>query len=49
MMKTKKFYSHKELHEEWMKDPKYKLEYEKSEEEFKSITTLIQIRKHAKR
>lgn len=32
-----------------MKDPNYKLEYKKSEEEFRSITTLIQKGKNDKK
>lgn len=40
-MKQKKFYSHEELHSEWMKDPGYRLEYEKLEPEFQIAKQII--------
>lgn len=47
-MKQKKFYSHEELHKEWMKDPKYRREYEKLEPEFQIARALIDARIHKK-
>ena len=40
-MKQKKFYSHEELHKEWMKDPEYRYEYEKLEPEFQIAKQII--------
>lgn len=40
-MKQKKFYSHEELHKEWMKDPGYRYEYEKLEPEFQIAKQII--------
>lgn len=40
-MKQKKYYSHEELHKEWMKDPEYRLEYEKLEPEFQIARQII--------
>ena len=40
-MKQKKFYSHEELHREWMKDPEYHHEYEKLEPEFQIAKQII--------
>jgi DNA-binding XRE family transcriptional regulator len=43
-MSKKKFYSHQELHREWMKDPEYRREYEKLEPEFQIAKALIEAR-----
>jgi len=43
-MKQKKFYSHKELHKEWMKDPEYRKEYERLEPEFQIAKAIIDAR-----
>jgi len=43
-MKQKKFYTHQEIHREWMKDPKYRREYEKLEPEFQIARALIDAR-----
>lgn len=43
-MKKKKFYSHQELHREWMKDPGYRLEYEDLEPEFQIAKAIIEAR-----
>jgi len=43
-MKKKKFYSHKELHREWMKDPQYRREYERLEPEFQIAQAIIEAR-----
>lgn len=40
-MKTKKFYSHEELHREWMKDPGYRRAYEDLEAEFQIARQII--------
>ncbi|MDP3947943.1 MAG: helix-turn-helix transcriptional regulator [bacterium] len=40
-MKQKKFYSHEELHREWMKDPEHRREYEKLEPEFQIARQII--------
>lgn len=40
----KKFYSHQELHQEWMKAPKFRREYEKLEPEFRIANALIEAR-----
>ena len=37
----------KDLHRGWMKDPKYKAEYDALDEEFQLAATLIQARTHA--
>ena len=37
----------KDLHRGWMKDPKYKAEYEALDEEFQLARTLIEARVHA--
>lgn len=39
--RMKKFYSHEELHKEWMKDPDYRREYEKLEPEFQIAKQII--------
>lgn len=43
-MKKKKFYSHEELHKEWMKDPKYRRGYERLESEFQIARAIIEAR-----
>lgn len=43
-LKKKKFYSHQELHREWMKDPEYRLEYEDLEPEFQIAKAIIEAR-----
>lgn len=43
-MKKKKFYTHEELHKKWMKDPAYRLEYEKLEPEFALASAMIEAR-----
>lgn len=43
-MKKKKFYSHKYLHREWMKNPEYRCEYEKLEPEFQIAKAIIEAR-----
>ena len=43
-MKTKKFYSHKELHKKWMKSPSYRLEYKRLEPEFQIARGIIKAR-----
>lgn len=43
-MRTKKFYSHEELHRKWMKDPEYRREYEKLESEFQIARQIIAAR-----
>lgn len=40
-MKQKKFYTHEELHKEWMKDPEFRREYEKLEPEFQIARQII--------
>lgn len=40
-MKQKKYYSHEELHREWMKDPEFRREYEKLEPEFQIARQII--------
>jgi len=40
-MRQKDYYSHEELHQEWMKDPKYRREYEKLEPEFQIARQII--------
>ena len=40
-MKQKKLYTHEKLHEEWIKDPKYRLEYEKLGPEFQIARQVI--------
>lgn len=40
-MRQKKFYTHQELHKEWMKDPEYRREYEKLEPEFQIARQII--------
>lgn len=39
--KKQKYYSAEELHREWMKDPEYRLEYEKLEPEFQIARQII--------
>lgn len=43
-MKKKLFYSHEELHKEWMKDPEYRKEYDKLETEFQIASQMIRAR-----
>lgn len=43
-MKVKKFYTHQELHKEWMKDPEFRREYEKLEPEFQIARQIIAAR-----
>jgi len=43
-MKQKKFYTHQELHREWMKNPKYRRAYEELEPEFQIARALIDAR-----
>ncbi len=43
-MKQKKFYTHEELHREWMKDPEYRRAYEELEPEFQIARALIDAR-----
>lgn len=43
-MKKKKFYSHRELHQKWMKDPGYRREYEKLQPEFQIARAIIAAR-----
>ena len=43
-MKQKKYYSHGELHREWMKDPEFRREYEKLELEFQIARQIIAAR-----
>lgn len=43
-MNKSKFFSHKELHKKWIKDPKYRYEYEKLEPEFQIAKTIIEAR-----
>lgn len=40
-MKQEKFYTHEELHKEWMKDPEFRREYEKLEPEFQIARQII--------
>lgn len=40
-MKQKKYYSHEELHREWMKDPEFRREYDKLEPEFQIARQII--------
>lgn len=40
-MKTKKYYTHEELHKQWMRDPEYRREYEKLEPEFQIARQMI--------
>lgn len=41
---NKKWYSAQELHDEWMKDPEYKKEYDKLETEFQIASQMIKAR-----
>ena len=43
-MKTKKFYTHDELHKKWMKDPYYTREYQRLEPEFQIANQMIAAR-----
>lgn len=43
-MKQQKYYTHEELHKEWMKDPKFRREYEKLEPEFQIASQIIAAR-----
>ena len=43
-MKQKKYFSHEELHKEWMKDPEFRREYEKLEPEFQIAQQIISAR-----
>lgn len=40
-MKHKKFYTHEDLHKEWMKDPEFRREYKKLEPEFQIARQII--------
>lgn len=40
-MKHKKFYTHEELHREFMKDPEFRREYKKLEPEFQIARQII--------
>ncbi|HCM37245.1 MAG: Transcriptional regulator, XRE family [Candidatus Gottesmanbacteria bacterium GW2011_GWB1_43_11] len=40
----KKFYAHKELHTGWMKDPKYRSEYQSLEPEFQIAKQIMAAR-----
>lgn len=40
-MKQKKYYTHKELHEEWMKDPEYRRGYDKLDTEYQIASQMI--------
>lgn len=40
-MKTKKYFTHEELHKKWMKDPEFRREYEKLEPEFQIARQMI--------
>ena len=39
-----KYYTHEEMHRDWMKDSKYRREYEKLEPEFRIASALIEAR-----
>ena len=39
--KKQRYYSAEELHREWMKDPEYRMEYEKLEPEFQIARQII--------
>ncbi len=43
-MKQKKFYTHEELHEKWMKDPEFKREYEALQPEYEIACQMIEAR-----
>jgi len=43
-MRSKKFYSHRDLHKSWMRNPEYRREYEKLEPEFQIAKALIEAR-----
>lgn len=43
-MKLKKFYTHQELHQRWMKDSEFRREYEKLEPEFQIARQIIAAR-----
>lgn len=43
-MRKKKFYTHKELHNEWMKDSKYRFAYENLAPEFEIAKQIIDAR-----
>ena len=47
-MNKNKFYSHKKLHQDWIKDPKYRYEYEKLEPEFQIARAIIEARVNQK-
>lgn len=40
-MKHKTFYTHHDLHKEWMKDPEFRREYKKLEPEFQIARQII--------
>ena len=40
-MKHKTFYTHQDLHKEWMKDPGFRREYKKLEPEFQIARQII--------
>ena len=43
-MKQKKFLTHRELHDSWMEDPKFRQEYEKLEPEYEIACQIIEAR-----
>lgn len=43
-MKQKKFYTHEELHEKWMKDPEFKRAYEALQPEYEIACQIIEAR-----
>ena len=43
-MKQKKFYTHGELHEKWMKDPEFKRAYEALQPEYEIACQIIEAR-----
>lgn len=42
-VKKKKFFTHQELHQKWMRDPEYRREYEKLEPEFQTISLVQKV------
>ena len=44
MKYKKKFYSHKEMHDAWMRNPEYRHEFAKSESEFQIAKQIIAAR-----
>lgn len=43
-MRKKRFYTHKELHDKWMKNSEYRLAYENLEPEFEIAKQIIEAR-----